>query len=213
MSRAYTRAEMWADGIVHAVALILAVAGIAILAIYVGMERNGIELSATIIYGIGLVAMLSFSLAYNMATQEQLKTVLRRFDHAGIYLMIAGTYTPLLTQLNDPLTAWALGILVWTGALTGIALKFVRPRRFENSSVVIYLVLSWAAVFAINPIMASLPATASTLLLVGGALYSIGVVFHMWERLLFQRAVWHAFVVGAASCHFGAIASSLGVLA
>jgi hemolysin III len=213
MSRPYTRAEMWADGIVHAVALILAIAGIAILAIYVGMERNGIELSATIIYGIGLVAMLSFSLAYNMATQEQLRAILRRFDHSGIYLMIAGTYTPLLTQLHDAVTAWVLGVVVWTGAVVGIVLKFARPRRFENGSVVIYLVLSWAAVIAIKPITASLPATASTLLLVGGALYSIGVIFYLWERLLFQRAVWHGFVVSAASCHFAAIASSRGVLA
>jgi hemolysin III len=201
---------MVADGLVHAVALILAVAGIAILAIYVGLQRSGIELSATIIYGIGLVSMLSCSFAYNMATQENLQTLLRRFDHCGIYLMIAGTYTPLLTQLQDRPTAWMLGIVVWMGALGGIVLKLTLPRRFENSAVVIYLVLSWVAVLAIKPIMASLPVMASTLLLAGGVLYSVGVVFHLWEQLRFQRVIWHGFVVTAASCHFAAIATCLG---
>jgi hemolysin III len=213
MSRPYTRAELWADGIVHAVALVLAITGIIILAIYVGLQRNGIELSATIIYGIGLVSMLSFSFAYNMATHAQWKSVLRRLDHSGIYLMIAGTYTPLLTQLQDALTAWAMGIVVWAGAIAGITLKFALPRRFENGSVVIYLVLSWVAVLAIKPITDSLPVTASTLLLAGGALYSFGVVFYLWERLKYQRAIWHSFVMTAASCHFAAIATCLGGLA
>jgi hemolysin III len=210
MNRDYSRAEMVADGLIHAVALILAVTGIAILAIYVGLQRSGIELSATIIYGIGLVSMLSFSFAYNMATQERLQTLLRRFDHCGIYLMIAGTYTPLLTQLHDRPTAWMLGIVVWAGALGGIVLKFTLPRRFDNSAVVIYLVLSWVAILAIKPIVASLPTTASTLLVLGGVLYSVGVVFHLWEKLRYQRAIWHGFVVTAASCHFAAIATCLG---
>jgi hemolysin III len=213
MNRPYTRAEMVADGLIHAIALILSVAGIVILAIYVGLQRSGIELSATIIYGVGLVSMLSFSFAYNMATQERLQTLLRRFDHCGIYLMIAGTYTPLLTQIHDRPTAWMLGIVVWTGALGGMVLKFTLPRKFDNCGVVIYLVLSWVAILAIKPIVASLPATASSLLLIGGALYSIGVVFHLWERLKFQRAIWHSFVVTAASCHFAAIATCLGGMA
>ncbi len=204
---------MVADGVVHAVALILAATGVVLLAMYVWLERSGIELSATIIYGAGLVLMFSFSFAYNMATQAQLKALLRRFDHSGIYLMISGTYTPLLTQLQDSLTAWILGASVWTVALTGIALKFALPRRFENGSVVIYMILSWAALFAIGPIAASLPATASALLIAGGAIYSIGVVFYLWEQLLFQRAIWHTFVVAAASCHFAAIAACMGFVA
>jgi hemolysin III len=213
MNRPHSTAELWADGIVHAVSLALAISGIILLAIYVGLQRGGIELSATIIYGVGLVSMLSFSFAYNMTTHAQRKTMLRRLDHSGIYLMIAGTYTPLLTQLHDALTAWMLGIVVWAGAIAGIVLKFALPRKFENGSVVIYLVLSWVALLAIKPIVASLPATSSTLLLVGGALYSIGVVFHLWERLMFQRAIWHSFVVSAAACHFVAIATCLGGLA
>ncbi len=212
MSRPYVRAERWADGIVHAVALVMAITGVVFLAAYVALQRSGIELSATIVYGIGLILMLSFSFAYNMTTHAQWRVILRRLDHCGIYLMIAGTYTPLLIQLNDAYTAWMLGIVVWGGALTGIALKFVVPGRFQNGSVVIYLVLSSVALLAINPIMNSLPVLSSSLLLAGGVLYTTGIAFYLWERLMYQRAIWHVFVVSAATCHYGAIATSMGGL-
>jgi hemolysin III len=212
MSRPYVGAERLADGIVHAVALVMAITGVVVLALYVGLQRSGIELSATIVYGTGLILMLSFSFAYNMTTHAQWKVILRRLDHCGIYLMIAGTYTPLLTQLHDPFTAWMLGIVVWGGALAGIALKFAMPGRFQNGSVVIYLVLSSVALLAINPIMASLPTLSSSLLLAGGVLYTAGIAFYLWERLMYQRAIWHVFVVSAATCHFGAIATSMGGL-
>ncbi len=203
---------MIADGILHAVALVLAIIGVVALAAYVGLQRSGIELSATLIYGAGLILMLSFSFAYNMVTQEQLKTFLRRLDHSGIYLMIAGTYTPLLTQLDDIRTAWMLGAVVWVGALLGILLKFAWPRRFENGSVIVYLALSWVGILAIQPITSALPTISSVLLLVGGGLYCIGILFHLWEKLMFHNAIWHGFVVSAASCHYGAIATCMGAL-
>jgi hemolysin III len=212
MSRPYIGAERLADGIVHAVALVMAITGVVVLALYVGLQRSGVELSATIVYGTGLILMLSFSFAYNMTTHAQWKAILRKLDHSGIYLMIAGTYTPLLTQLNDAFTAWILGSVVWGGALTGIVLKFAVPGRFQNGSVVIYLILSSVALLAINPIVTSLPVLSSSLLLAGGVLYTSGVAFYLWERLLFQRAIWHVFVVSAASCHYVAIANSMGVL-
>jgi len=209
MTRPYTPAEQWADGLVHAVALIVGVIGVVLLAGYVAAERSGVELSATIVYGVALVVMLGCSFAYNMATEARLKALLRRFDHSGIYLMIAGTYTPLLTQLHDAMTAWLLGVTVWFGAIIGIVLKFALPRRFQNGSVAIYLGLSWIALVAIKPIAAALPTSAATLLLVGGALYSVGIIFYLWEQLRFQRAIWHAFVVSAAGCHYAAIAACM----
>jgi hemolysin III len=211
MQRPFRRAEILADGVVHAVALLIAAAGVVALAMHAAFQRSAVELSATLIYGLGLILMLSFSFAYNMATQERLKALLRRFDHSGIYLLIAGTYTPLLTQLDDLLTAWILGAVVWIGALAGILLKFALPRRFENGSVLVYLMLSWAALPAIGPIAAAVPESTVTLLLAGGVLYTAGILFYVWERLLFQRAIWHGFVVSAATCHFGAIAACLGV--
>jgi hemolysin III len=212
MERVQSRAEIWADGIVHVVGLALGAVGAAALALHVATQRSPWELWATILYGATLLAMLAFSLAYNMVrTPGRLKTVLRRFDHAGIYLLIAGTYTPMLTQLHDTRAAWLLGATVWIGAVVGILLKFALPRRFGEDSALVYLALAWVAIIAYEPIMAALPAPALVLLLAGGLVYSAGVVFHLWERLKFQRAIWHGFVVTAAVCHLGAIAASMGV--
>lgn len=209
MTRPASRSELWADGIVHALALVVAVIGIALLATHAAARRSGLELSAVIIYGAALIAMLAFSCAYNLAREGKLKPFLRRLDHSGIYLLIAGTYTPLLTQFEDRFTAWALGIAVWSGALIGIALKFAAPRRFAEDSSIIYLALSWVALLAYEQITKSLPPMALVLLVLGGLVYTVGVVFHLWERLKFQKAIWHGFVAVAASCHWGAVAACM----
>ncbi len=207
--RTTSRSEIWADGIVHALALVVAIVGIVLLATHAAARRSGLELSAVIIYGAALIAMLAFSCAYNLAREGKLKPFLRRLDHSGIYLLIAGTYTPLLTQFDDRFTAWALGVTVWGGALIGIALKFAAPRRFAEDSSIIYLALSWVAILAYEPITRSLPPTALVLLVAGGIVYSVGVVFHLWERLKFQKAIWHGFVAVAATCHWGAVAACM----
>ncbi len=207
--RTASRSEIWADGIVHALALVVAIAGIVLLATHAAARRSGLELSAVIIYGAALIAMLAFSCAYNLAREGKLKPFLRRLDHSGIYLLIAGTYTPLLTQFDDRFTAWALGLTVWGGALLGIALKFAAPRRFAEDSSIIYLALSWVAILAYEPITRSLPPTALVLLVAGGIVYTVGVVFHLWERLKFQKAIWHGFVAIAATCHWGAVAACM----
>jgi hemolysin III len=209
--RPFTRAELWADGLLHSVALITALIGVGILTTLVALQRTGIELTTTIIYSIGLVSMLGFSLVYNMLPPSQLKAVLRRFDHSAIYVMIAGTYTPLITQLQDVTTAWMLGAAVWIGAIAGIALKFAAPGRFHRLSIGLYLALGWVAVLALEPLIAALPLSSLVLIVIGGALYSLGVIFHLWEKLKFHNAIWHAFVIAAASCHYAAILRCLAI--
>jgi hemolysin III len=207
--RGYSRAELWVDGVLHSVAILTAIIGVAILLSIVALQRSGIELTTTILYSIGLIAMLGFSMAYNVAPPSRLKWLLRRFDHSAIYLMIAGTYTPLLAQLQDSATALVLGTIVWIGALAGIALKLAAPHRFDRISIGLYLGLGWVAVFASGSLVAALPLSAMILILVGGALYSLGVIFHVWRSLRFQNAIWHAFVIAAAACHYAAITVTL----
>ncbi len=121
--RPFSQGELIADGLLHAVALLASIIGLAVLIMLVLLKRGGLELSAVVIYGIGLLAMFGFSAAYNLVPISPLKWVLRRFDHSAIYLMIAGTYTPLLVLLGDPFWAITLGVLVWAGAIAGIVLK------------------------------------------------------------------------------------------
>ena len=203
--RPFSQGELVADGMIHAIAMLAAIVGLAVLIVLVLMKRGGLELSAVAVYGVGLLSMFGFSAAYNMAPPSSLKWLLRRFDHSSIYLMIAGTYTPLLTLVTDTFWASILALVVWIGAIAGIVLKVALPGRFDKLSVGIYLVLGWVAVVAIKPLIDSLPPLTMILLGAGGLLYSAGVAFYVWKNLKFNNAIWHGFVAAAAGCHYAAI--------
>jgi hemolysin III len=209
--RPYTRGEVISDGVVHGFALGCAVIAGAVLIWLTFHARNLVETSAVTIYAFALVCMLACSMAYNLTPDSPRKWFLRRFDLSGIYLLIAGTYTPLLTQVSDPFTAWALGITVWTGALTGIVGALGFPDLNEKVKLVGYLFLGWVAVLALQPLMASLNVTTFTLMVAGGVLYTVGVLFWRWNSLRYQNVIWHCFVVMAAACHYVAIRAAMGV--
>lgn len=204
--RPYSLAELVADGVVHGAAIVAAIVALAVLILMVALHRDGFELTATIVYGGCMLAMLCFSAAYNMTPVSPLKWLFRRFDHVGIFLAIAGTYTPFVTQFTDSFWAWTLGITVWVGAVGGSVMKLALPGRYEKLSVLAYLALGWVALFALKPMFDSLPFASAILVIIGGLLYSAGVIFYKWHSLKFQNAIWHGFVVAAAGCHFAAVA-------
>jgi hemolysin III len=131
--------------------------------------------------------------------------VLRRFDHSAIYLLIAATYTPIFWQLKDNVVAIALLIGVWCVAIAGIVLKLVLPGRFDRLSVGLYLAMGWSGFMVWDAVVASLPTMALCFIAAGGLLYSFGIIFHAWRRLRFQNAIWHAFVLSGAACHYTAV--------
>ena len=143
--------------------------------------------------------------AHNHTRLPRIQEVLRRCDHGAIYLMIAGTYTPFVANIAD--SGWRLGLMsaIWLTALTGLAIKLACPRVLERGSVLAYLGLGWIAFMAVQPFFDGLAASTILLLTVGGFLYTLGVVFHLWERLPFHNAIWHAAVVAAAGCHYCAV--------
>ncbi len=165
--------------------------------------------AALFVYACALVLMLGVSATYNLYPVGPRKWLLRRADHALIYLMIAGTYTPLVTLVGSGPVAYGLLAVIWVVALIGIAVKLFLPGRFDRLSIALYLILGWSGLFAYESVIAALQPTALWLLAIGGALYSIGVVFHVWRTLPFQNAIWHAFVLIATACHYGTIWSSL----
>lgn len=205
--RRYTRHEIITDGVVHGVALACAVVGAVGLIWATASWKGLVEVSAVTVYAVGLVVMLACSLIYNMLPASPLKWLFRRFDLSAIFLMIAGTYTPLLTQVSDPFTAWSLAAAVWGGAIAGIVAVLGFPELGDRIKLGLYLALGWVVVLALGPISASLPTLTFTLVIVGGLLYTIGVAFWRWNSLKYQNVIWHLFVVAAASCHFVAIAS------
>jgi hemolysin III len=203
----YDRAEIIADGAVHAIGICLgAIGAVAILAISARMEGLA---GPILIYVIGLVATLALSAAYNMWPLTPAKLILRRFDHSAIYLLIAGTYTPLLAQMKNALASASLGIGIWSSAVIGIALKLTLPGRFDRAAIVLCLLLGWSGVIAYDALASALPSESLWLLAIGGILYSLGTLFHIARRLRFHNAIWHGFVLVAASCHYSAILACL----
>jgi hemolysin III len=196
----YTRREKLADAVVHGLGLGAALA--ACIALALAAPAEGWITLALGAYAAGLVAMLLCSALYNLAPPGPRKALLRRLDHAAIFVMIAGTYTPIAAIAIGGAWAWGLLGLVWTGAAGGVVLKLAGPMRLEKLSVAAYLLLGWFGLVALHRLLEALPAADFALLLAGGVLYSLGVVFHLSTRLRYHNAIWHGFVLAAAACHF-----------
>lgn len=203
--RPFTWGELVADGIVHVVGLVLAGVASAYLLIYAIQHTAQEELPALIVYVGTLNAVLGVSLAYNLWPVSPVKRLLARLDQAAIFLFIAGTYTPFLAVIGATPTGMMLTTLVWGAALVGVALKLIVPQRFGRLAILLYLGIGWSGVIVFRSLAGALPASTLWLLLAGGIVYSLGIIFHLWEKLKFQNAVWHGFVVVGASLHLWAV--------
>ncbi len=201
----YDRAELIADGVIHILGLALGFVAATALIVLTGVFATAPEIVSVSVYAAGLVAMLGLSAAYNLWPVSPRKWLLRRFDHSAIYILIAATYTPIISQINDKLFAIALLTGVWLVALLGVLLKLFKPGRFDKLSVGLYLALGWSGLVAYDSVVQSLPVFALYCIGAGGVLYTLGVVFHAWRRLRFQNAIWHSFVLLGAACHYTAV--------
>jgi hemolysin III len=202
------RRELLADIAVHALGLALGAAGAVAMFMVAAQSSVRGQLLPITVYLAGLLAMLGCSAIYNVWRSCRWRGWLRRLDHAAIFVMIAGTYTPLVLRLPD---GWALGLVVgvWTVALVGVAAKLLQPHRIETFSVALYLALGWIGVLAAEPLLAAFDQATLVLLLLGGVVYSVGVVFHLAARCRYTRALWHGSVVIAAAIHYAAIMTLL----
>lgn len=204
--RLHTKAERLADGCVHVVGILAGLAAsVVMIALAAGVEATPGRIAALAVYCTALLAMLVCSALYNMGYFTRLRDHFRSADHCAIFVMIAGTYTPFTTQVMGSAMGFVLTWGIWTAALAGVALRLAGPDLFERLSVPVYLVLGWLSVVAIWPLASGLTSFALATLVAGGLLYTIGVVFHVWERLPYHNAIWHVFVLGAAACHYAAV--------
>ncbi|WP_082145601.1 PAQR family membrane homeostasis protein TrhA [Microvirga massiliensis] len=197
--RTYDRSELIADAAIHAAGILGGVIGSTTLILLAPTS------TPILIYSAALVAVLVTSAAYNLWPASRAKQILRRFDHAMIFLLIAGTYTPFLVQMNGAPRAIALGVVVWMIALGGVVLKLTFPNSWERLAIGLYVALGWSGLLAFDLIVSMLPSSTVFLLCVGGVLYTVGVVFHTWRSLRFQNAIWHAFVLAACVLHYCAV--------
>src|SRR6185436_18705675 len=201
----YDRAELIADGVVHIVGVCFGLIAATVLIVLAAVYASALDIVVSAVYVAGLLAMLGLSATYNLWPVSRAKWVLRRFDHSAIYMLIAATYTPFIMEVKDSILAVALLAGVWCVAIVGIVLKLSFPGRFDRLSVGLYLAMGWSGFMLYDAVVAALPTMALWFVITGGVLYSLGVIFHAWQRLRFQNAIWHGFVLLGAACHYTAI--------
>lgn len=201
----YDRAELIADGVVHVLGITLATVGAVAILVLAAQHASSGVLGAVAIYAMGLVGLLVVSAAYNMWPISRTKWWLRRIDHAFIFILIAATYTPFVTRFEPSLQSQAMLIGVWSVAIIGAIAKVALPGRFDRLAIAIYVLLGFSGFLFWETIAAALPTTTLALIVAGGLTYTAGIVFHVWQGLRYQNAVWHGFVLAAAACHYAAV--------
>lgn len=203
------RAERHLDNSTHILGLMLCLPAVAVLIYRAGTLGDGLALAAATIYGIGVLSTFGFSAAYHLVSAERWKETLRACDHAAIFVMIAGSYTPFALLAIGGVLGWCLLGLVWLLAVLGAVIKLTMPRRGDSVSVIFYLALGWIGLPAVGVLIDTLALSTLVLLGAGGLLYTLGTAVHIWESLRFQNALWHILVLAGAGCHYLAISGIL----
>ena len=197
--------EEIASSVIHGVGVVLAITGLAVLTALAALRGDAWHVVGCAVFGTTLVLLYTASTLYHSIPLPRAKQVLRVLDHSAIYLLIAGTYTPFcLVTLRGP---WGFSLLavVWSLALFGVSSRAALSKRFPVGSVLVYVLLGWAVVVALNPLVRRLAGGGVALLAAGGVLYTAGIAFYGWRRLPYHHAVWHAFVLAGSVMHFFAV--------
>ncbi len=210
---AYSRAERLADAVMHVLGILFALIAVPVMVTLTAVWHGDFGVvGAALVYGASLIAMFTLSACYHMVRHGRAKQFLRRLDHAAIYVKIAGTYTPFAVLLAGDSTVPILAG-IWGAALLGSVLKITVPGRAETLSLAIYLAMGWGVVVIGGPILDQISHATFMLMLTGGGLYTLGVVFLYWDRLRFHNAIWHAFVLAASFVFYFAILAEVSRLA
>ena len=197
----YTAGEEIFNSVTHGVGAALAIAGFVILIVESALYGDGWAMASSLVYGITLIILYVMSTLYHSFTGPRVKAVFRIFDHCTIYLLIAGTYTPLcLVTLRNQGGFWLFGV-VWGAAVLGVVLNAVSLERFKVFSYISYVAMGWVAVFAMGPLLQLLPTAAIVLLFIGGVCYTGGLVFFA-VRKKFMHSIWHLFVLAGSVLHY-----------
>ncbi|MEJ8563195.1 hemolysin III family protein [Yoonia sp. GPGPB17] len=201
----YARSERIADGTMHAVGVLGAITGAVVLIVWASGHATAAQIAAIAVYGATLIATFVASAFYHMTPWEGIRPILRRFDHAAIYLKIAGTYTPLVVMIGSWFAYTVLAV-VWGLAVVGMVLKLFFWRTPGRFGPALYLIMGWLSLALIWSLWPIVPVSSMVLIAIGGLLYTAGVPFYASETLKFSTAIWHGFVVAASACFFAAIA-------
>lgn len=205
LDTAQTRLEEIGNASTHALGALLSIVAIILLAVFSAGQNDSVKLVSGIVFGCTLFLMYMSSTVYHSISHPKIKHLFRILDHASIYLLIAGSYTPFVLITLKGSLGWTMFTIIWSLAFAGVLFKLFFVHKFELLSTLIYLLMGWMALLVIKPLYQSLPLGGLAYIVAGGLCYSIGVIFFIWERLKFSHVLWHLFVLAGSICHFFAV--------
>jgi len=193
------------NSITHAIGALLSIIAMVILLMVAVNQGDTLHLISFSIYGSTLILMYLSSTLYHSFSSPRIKDLFARFDHVSIFLLIAGTYTPILLTNIHGIGGWFLFCILWAIALTGAVIRAIYLHRYRKIMVLVYIVMGWLFILAGKQIYQSLPTISVTFLILGGVVYSLGIIFYMWRNLPYGHGIWHLFVLAGSVLHFFAI--------
>ncbi|MCH8493617.1 MAG: hemolysin III family protein [Idiomarina sp.] len=204
-AKKYSLLEEIAHSVSHGIGVILGIVGLVVM-LWLSFEYGDVwHVVSVSIYGFSVILLYSASTLYHALTNVKAKRFFQLMDHAAIFVLIAGTYTPfLLVNLRGP-WGWTLFVIIWSIAIGGVMLETMKKERIKWLSLTLYLGLGWMALVAMKPMLELVNTTGLLLLLAGGLLYSFGVIFYVRKQMVFHHAIWHLFVLAASVAHFFAV--------
>lgn len=201
----YTLGEEIFNSVSHGVGVLLSVAALVILIVFAVIYSDGYGLAGALVYGISLILLYTMSMVYHIVQNKRAKKVLRIFDHCSIFILIAGTYTPyLLVSLRGTL-GWTVFGIIWGVTLIGVALNAISLEKFKVLSLICYVLMGWGIVLTIKPLSKELAIPGIVLLVAGGVVYTLGIIFYVMKKYRYMHSVWHLFVLAGSVCHYFSI--------
>ncbi|MEW6623902.1 MAG: hemolysin III family protein [Bacillota bacterium] len=198
----YTLKEEIFNGISHGIGALLSIAALVILVAFASVRGDVWRIVSFSIYGFTLFFLYTSSTLYHSIFHEKSKRILRVLDHVSIYLLIAGSYTPITLVSIGGAWGWTIFSIIWSLAAVGIILKILASDRLKYFSIILYLLMGWLIVIAFKPMVTTAPSELIIWLTVGGLIYTLGVVFYICKKIPFNHGIWHLFVLGGSTVHY-----------
>ncbi len=201
----YTVGEEIFNSISHGVGVLLSIAALVLLIVFAALYSDGYGLASALVYGISLILLYTMSMVYHIVQNEKGKKVLRIFDHCSIFILIAGTYTPYLLGPLRGALGWTIFGIIWGATVAGVLLNAIGLEKFKKISLILYVLMGWGIVLSIKPLAQNLATGGLWLLIAGGLVYTVGVIFYVLKKYRYMHSVWHLFVLAGSVCHYFSI--------